>query len=75
MGTHDRSFSRGDACGADDGPDPDPWAPDPDLQSINQIAHQFGVTARALRFYEPRVFSGRCGTVPSGVMALPTGTG
>ncbi len=48
----ERPFSPGEVYGADDGLPAD--VSGRGLQSINQIAREFGVTLRALRFYETK---------------------
>lgn len=49
----ERLFSPGEAYRADDGP-LHADASERGLQSINEIAREFGVTLRALRFYETK---------------------
>jgi DNA-binding transcriptional MerR regulator len=50
----DRPFSPGDTYGVDDGPRAYLITSGRDLQSIGEVACEFGVTARALRFYEAK---------------------
>jgi DNA-binding transcriptional MerR regulator len=50
----ERPFSPGESYGADDGSGRHADVSERGLQSINEIAREFGVTLRALRFYETK---------------------
>lgn len=50
----ERPFSPGEAYAADDGPGLHADVSGRGLQSINEIAREFDVTSRALRFYETK---------------------
>jgi DNA-binding transcriptional MerR regulator len=54
MDDNQGQFSPAETFGADQGPELHPLGSDRNLQSINEFAREFGVTPRALRFYEAK---------------------